>query len=164
MPAKFKKPEPTHYPELLRQPETDVERAIVESGGLMLTDADAVSADIAARILSADSAEAVLAPQTTTPADDLIDVPLRIEGVKWLGSTFQEGPAVYAVVSAVDLRPGQAGAVTVTTGAQTALAQLFRLAQLDAFPVLVRFVRAPKATAAGYYPVWLEMAKDGDDF
>lgn len=162
MPTK-KQAEP-QYPELLRQPETDVERAIVEAGGLMLTDADDVSADIARRILTATSAEAVLAPQTTVPADDLIGVPLRIENVKWLASTFTEGPAIYAIVSAVDLRPGQEGALTVTSGAQTALAQLFRLRQLDSFPINARFVKAPKATAAGYYPVWLEMAKDGDDF
>jgi hypothetical protein len=138
-----------------------VEDLILSTPGLILTEAEQVSQEIAGRILGAPSVADVLAPQVTTPAEDVVNVPLTLTGVKWLESTLNQGPKVYAVVSAVS-RDGQV--LTITTGASTVLAQLYRLVQLDGFPCSVRFVKAEKATKAGYHPMWLEAVDENVDF
>jgi len=141
--------------------EKTVEDMILATPGLILTEAEQVSQEIAGRILGASSVTDVLAPQLTTPAEDVVNLPLTLTAVKWLESTLNQGPKVYAVVNAVN-RDGQA--LTITTGASTVLAQLYRLVELDGFPCSARFVKAEKATKAGYYPMWLEAVDANVDF
>lgn len=146
---------------VLREPTTDLEKDILASGGLVVTDPAEVSAAIASRIMGSNSIADILSPQTTEGADDVVGIPLNLRGVRWLHSSFKDGPVVYALIDAVD-RQGKAR--TITSGSETVLAQLFRISQLDGFPVSAAFVRASKATAQGYYPLWLEAVDPNADF
>ena len=64
-----------------------VEDMMLATPGLILSEAEQVSQEIAGRILGAPSVADVLAPQLTTPAEDVVNHPLTLTGVKWLEST-----------------------------------------------------------------------------
>ncbi|MCA1569742.1 MAG: hypothetical protein LC798_05355 [Chloroflexi bacterium] len=93
--------------------------------------------------------------------EDVVGVPLLLAGVKWLESTYAEGPRVFAVVEAAR---SDGERLTITTGASTILAQLYRINQLGGFPLGARFTKASKATHQGFYPMWLEPADPTADF
>jgi len=143
-------------------PTDDLATAIIGLGQYEppMGDANTAAADIVARILAAEDASEVsdAAGGATVAAADVIGTPFVLKGVRFQPSTVEgpEGsPTVYALVEAVDANGEPA---LITTGARTALAQLLKLDQLEAFPTKQawRFVQADRPTAAGFYPVWLE--------
>lgn len=116
-------------------------------------DPAAVAAAIVADILAAKTIDDVFAQQDTTHAEDILGERLMVRSVKWLGSDKADGPGFYSLLDAVD----DAGTVRlVTCGARSVMAQLFRLQELNAFPLYVAIVQADRATAAGYFPMRLE--------
>lgn len=122
-----------------------------------IEDAEAASRAIIDRVLSAETPEDVMeaANAQTTPAKDLIGVPLVLRGVRFMPSSIEgEGPSVFAVLDAVHADDGEA--FTITTGARTVLAQVLKLDQLKAYPWgPVQFVEADTPTASGFYPMQL---------
>lgn len=117
-------------------------------------DTDAATVEILARILRAESVDDVLAPQAPVPLQQLIGFPIVVDGVRWMRSDFDEGPGMYALVDAVHRDTGEK--FLGTCGGMNVLAQLFAMDRLGAFPVHVVVTRARKATANGYFPLWLE--------
>lgn len=126
-----------------------VELAVVE-------DAEDAQRQIVQRILSAESADEVLAAQETTPARELIDQPLQLEAVRWIRSNLpdQQGIGVFALVAAIHGATGDRH--LITTGALQIMAQLLKLNQLGAFPVNAVIRQKDQPTAAGFRPMWLE--------
>lgn len=110
--------------------------------------------EIAKRIMGGASAEDVLADQSLPEAEELIGQPLQIEGVSFLESDYKEGLGVYALIEARDTVDGSL--VRFTCGGTNVISQLARLAELNAFPVVCALVKAPRQTAAGYWPLWLK--------
>lgn len=115
---------------------------------------DDVQRAIVGRILASETAADVLAPQAIEHARDLVDQHLTLTGVRVQESDFEEGPGIYAVVNAVVMEDGRT--TTFSCGGSNVLAQLYRLAQLNALPCDVVIKRSTKPTKAGYYPLWLE--------
>lgn len=122
--------------------------------GKMETDADQVSIDIIARILEASDAAGVLGREEAAHARDVLDVPLMLRDVRFNRSTFEDSTtAFYSLLDCVNV---DGEPVLVTCGAKNVIAQAWRLKDLGALPIAVVLREAPKETAAGYKPMWLE--------
>jgi hypothetical protein len=110
--------------------------------------------DIVRRILASDTIEDVLAGTPAIHARDVVGDVLTITGYSFNESGFSEaGPGFYMLIECVD---GNGEPFKVTCGALNVMAQLFRLGQLQAFPLAARLTEAENATKAGYRPMWLE--------
>lgn len=126
----------------------------LESNKSHTANPDAAVADIIAQIMSADSVDEVLADVSATGLLELIDIPIRIHGGKFNQSDFEAGAPWYALMDVERLDNGWRG--LVTTGAQSVLGQIVRIAQLGGFPAAVKCVYATKnPTANGYRPIRL---------
>lgn len=134
----------------------EILQAIVGGEDLPTSDAQQSQAGIVARILAAGSADAVLDMGEPTKAEDLEQVSLRITGVRWMKSTFDEGPGVYAVADATRLDTDEK--IKVTCGGVNVMTQLLRLQTMKALPQDVKIVKAQRPTKSGYYPYWLQPA------
>lgn len=134
----------------------EILQAIVGGEDLPEASAQQSQSGIVARILSAGGAEAVLDMGEPTKAEELEQVPLNVTGVRWMRSTFDEGPGVYAVVDAT--RTDNDEQVKVTCGGVNVMTQLLKLQTMGAFPQNVKIVKATRPTKSGYYPYWLQPA------
>lgn len=111
-------------------------------------DALAVSIDIAKRILAAETVEDVFGEQEAIHAKDVIGEPLLITGFTFNESTIGgEGPAFYMLIECAD---PQGEAFKVTCGALNVMAQVFRLSQMGALPLIAKIEESGKPTKAGY--------------
>jgi len=117
-----------------------------------------VSRRIVERILSAESAQDVLAAQGTLAAKDVLGVPMKVTGVHWMPSDLP-GSKVYGVLDAV-IRNKR---VSVTCGSRTVMVQLWKLNDLGVFPISVQICESPTPTANGFRPMWLEAAVVAED-
>jgi hypothetical protein len=80
---------------------------------------------------------------------------MRLDYFRWRPSTYAESEGkVFLVIAATRLDTGER--VTLTTGSQNVLAQLVNMAKRDTLVGAIRvLVTADKATARGFYPLWL---------
>lgn len=125
--------------------------------GVQEVDPAQATLDIVKQILSAESAEAVLTRSEARHALDFVDHPIMVRGGRWQESDYKDGPvSFYALVDCVDDR-GES--FVLTTGSVSCMAQLWRLGQLGALPMMLTFRKAEHATAAGFFPMWLEAAE-----
>jgi|SRR5271156_5615984 len=131
----------------------DIERFLTAVNSVTTEDPAAVSAAIVANILQAPTAEAVLQQASTTQAEDVIGQRLLVRGVRWQHSDIADGPGFYALIDAVD---DQGEVHVITCGSRNVMAQLFRLGELNALPCHVAIMQQEKATAAGFFPMFLE--------
>lgn len=110
---------------------------------------------IVARILSSEDEDAVFGlGAKATPADEVTDVPLIVRDVRFAASSFEAGPSVYALIDAVD---DSGEKLTVSCGSRNVMAQLHWLKVHGKLPTgyAVTISRAERATAGGFYPMWL---------
>ena len=120
------------------------------------SEADLAVADIIAQVLSADSVDEVLGDTEVIGLQSMMDEPLTVYGLKFQRSDYEQGAPYYAVIDVYRGRSQWRG--PVTTGAQTILAQLVRLQQLDAWPVTLVCTKATKKpTKGGYWPLKLSV-------
>lgn len=134
----------------------EIIQAIVGGESLPESTAEQSQAGIVARILAADSPEAALDMGEPVKAEELEQVVLEVSGVRWMRSTFEEGPGVYAVIDAV--REDTTEAIKATCGSVNVMTQLLKLQTMQAFPQRVKIVKSQKPTKSGYYPYWLQPA------
>lgn len=134
------------------------QRAVIESylrdiGSFVIEDPEEASMAIVERILQAGSPDEVLQPAEPLKARELLGIPLEIKGFRFMRSSYGGREGVYAVIDAWRLDTGEA--ILVTCGGRNVLAQLYRLATLDALPVRVYFEQSSRPTDSGYFPLWL---------
>lgn len=134
----------------------EILQAIVGGEDLPEASAQQSQSGIVARILGAEGAEGVLDMGEPIKAEELEQVPLQINGVRWMRSTFDEGPGVYAVADA--LREDTGEQVKVTCGGVNVMTQLLKLQTMGAFPQRVKIAKSQRPTKSGYYPYWLQPA------
>jgi hypothetical protein len=116
--------------------------------------------DIVRRILAADSIEDVLKGTPAIHAADVVNTPLIITGFTFNESDLTEsGPGFYMLIDCAD---SQGEPYKVTCGAVNVMAQLWRLQQLEALPLVAKIVESEKKTKAGYRPMWLEAVSPDD--
>lgn len=119
-------------------------------------DAEQASRDIVMQILNAKDVESVFEGADTTPARDLLGVPIRILSAKAKRSAYEGGATMFLLIDAVRLDQESGEVIKVTTGARNIMAQLYRLTQLNALPVACVIVESERPTAEGYRPLWLK--------
>lgn len=162
--SKTEKPKPAATaPTPVEVDQTDHLLALIERMGESVTQtADDVSMGIIERLMRADSVEALLAPQGTTQAKEILGQPIVIRDVKFLESTIEgDGPPVYAVLDCmVDGEP-----TAVTCGARTVMAQALKAKSAGWLPMECVIEQSPQRTKSGYYPMYLApyVASNGTD-
>lgn len=114
------------------------------------TDPADAAQTIVREILAGETADDVLGSSDPVGAKDILDQPITIHGGRFVRSDYSEGVGVYAVADVTSHNTGER--FKVTMGAANIVAQLFRLAELHAFPVDVKIVEAKRPTADGYRP------------
>lgn len=117
-------------------------------------DPQTAALDIVRRILAAEDAADVLKQTSAIHAQDVLGQDLQIVGFDYNESDIAgSGTDFYMLINCVD---GNGEPFKVTCGAINVMAQLYRLGELAAFPLVARIVETEKATRNGYKPMWLE--------
>lgn len=123
-----------------------------------VVDPEQAQLEIIRRILASDSIADVLEQQEAIHAKDVLDERIRIVGFRYMESDLKEtGPAFYMLIDCVN---DDGEPYSVTCGAVNVMAQLHRLGQLDALPMVGRIIETEKKTKAGYTPMWLHGDSD----
>lgn len=120
-------------------------------------DSEAAALDIVRRIVTAQSIDDVLGESEALHAKDVLGQSLAVHGVRWNQSDMADGPGFYALMECVD-KDGQP--FVVTCGALSCMAQLYRLEQLEAFPIWLTIEEVGKPTAQGYRPMHLRRGEE----
>jgi hypothetical protein len=140
-------------------PPENVELAILGEGEVAISEESAadMSKQIAYRILSAESEDAVLEQAATVGARDILGQPFLIRNVRWLQSKYGEGgPTVFSIL---EVEMGTDGSrELVTCGGRNVMAQIFQLAKLGKLPSKTPVKFRENETASGYGALWLEKA------
>lgn len=135
----------------------NIERALTGGDYVTIDDPAAIEQEIIAKVLSAESADDVLAVEDTVSLKDIVDQELRVNDVKWNRSKLDGRHPVYAVIDATRIADGER--MVVTTSASRVMAQLLKLAQLGALPRDVIARQSGQPTEDGFYPLRLEAVR-----
>lgn len=119
--------------------------------------------DIAKRIMDGDTVDDILGVGESTDAthaEDVIGIPFTIHEVTWQKSNFNQGLPVYSVAHVTNLLTGQRDVVTCS--ATNVCSAFLAIQKKGLLPVDVKYVRSDKATAAGFWPLWLRKVTEAD--
>lgn len=130
---------------------------VADTRSTITDDPEEVQRAILERILSAQTVEEAFSRQEAWKARDTLGQVLEVRGVRWLESSFESGPGIFAALDVVKLDTGECG--VLTCGGVNVLGQLYKAWQLKALPLRLRFRQVEKATRAGYHPLWLELVQ-----
>lgn len=131
-----------------------IARAIMGEATIDGGDPEDTGKAIVARLLLAESVDEALAQNNVAGAEVMLGANIEVHNVKWMPSSYDKGPKVYALMDVTEMATGQRR--TVSCGSASVLAQLLRIQVTNEFPQVVKIVQATRATAAGNYPMWLE--------
>jgi hypothetical protein len=133
-------------------------RALVGVGEMPETDANTAIAGILASILTAETSEQALSALELDRAKEMCgnepggkSPVLLISGARPLKSTYEEGAACYALVTATVLESGET--IRFTTGAVAVQAAILKHIAEGWMPFKARLEIARKPTERGYYPL-----------
>lgn len=144
----------------LAVPEDQIELAILgEASDIpIMEDPEALSREIAARILSAESMDDVFSQGEVIHAKDVLGLPLLINGVRWQKSRYNEaGPQVYALIDATG--PTGDDDMLITCGSRNVMAQLFWCWKRGQFPLPEPMMLVENETASGFGALWMQKYK-----
>lgn len=145
--------------ELVVRDDPGVVAALVDGKALpeaRVEDPQLIAAEITNRILQAGDVDAIFAVSDSTPMQELLDLGLEVQDVRFNASAFKDGPPVYAVITATRLDDGNT--VTTTCGGRSIMAALYRMWQLDAFPQKIKVVKSARPNADGNHTLILKRA------
>lgn len=106
------------------------------------------------RIMQGTVPDEILGSQEVMSAGDLLGETLHINGVKFKRSSFSEGAACYALISAH--RETTDTDVVISCGGKNVQTQLLNMRERGFLPFKAAVLKASKPTANGFYPLWLE--------
>lgn len=135
---------------------SEVDKILTGVAPQRITDPKEATVQIMDRIFKAETLEDMFAVMNTSGADELIGRPLKIKAFQWFKSAFEDGPGAYAVAEVTMLDTNEER--TATFGGANVVAMIARMADLGKLDTPVRMVKAEKATARGFYPLWLQAA------
>lgn len=135
--------------------------AVVESYEAMIADVPEAGADgfasiLAALALATDPAD-LDAPWRSQGLGDLVNVPVRVTGIRKMPSDYPGGLPWFLVIDGAIIETGET--VAVTTGAVSVVAQLVKAHQLGAFPLDVIPRQSERPSRSGYFPQHLEVVR-----
>lgn len=112
---------------------------------------------IIAQVMAAESVGELDAPWSNKGLDFLVDATIRVDDIRRMPSDFVDGIGHYLLLDVT--LPNDGSKCVVSTGSVNVCAQLVRAYVLGLFPLTVIPRRARKATAAGYFPMHLEIVR-----
>jgi hypothetical protein len=112
-----------------------------------------VAQEISERTLNAETIDDLMKAQNgPAKTESVLDVPLEVTRITWRNSDQPDSKyGVYCELDVVNLSTGEQ--MAVNAGAEDVIRVMFKLVELDALPFVVKFDRATKQTANGYYPI-----------
>lgn len=134
-------------------------RAFVES--LTVEDDEAIAARQLAAVMNATTADEILSANQITKAEAVLDHRLRVLALRAGVSDFESGPDFYLIFECIDETDDTFK--TVECGAADVVVKVARLAQLGLLPVTLKIHRKDKATKAGFFPLFAELAPPAFD-
>lgn len=133
----------------------------------VVDDPEQITREIFEQILAADSNQALNQLGQATGWRELEGIPVKLgASFRWRPSSYDEGAPIFLIVPAEKLGPeGVLEPVTLTCGSMNVIAQLMNMAARGTYDgTVVRLKRAGRASARGYYPLWLEILNvDGSE-
>ena len=157
--------EPTDTGETLpAQPtggDDELAELIAHGQSLTVEDPAEVQERIVRQMMRSQNVGDLLRAGEATPAADLYNVPLRFLGIRASESDYVDGADLYLHIEARII--GNGDAVTVSCGARDVVVKLLLADMRKWFPFDAMIVQSTKATAAGYYPVFLRQLDDAGD-
>lgn len=142
---------------VVRDTDSAIARFLSAAQTQQVIDPEQAALDMVRRILTGDTIESVLEGREAVHAKDVLGETLTVTGVRWNESDNESGPNFYALMDCVD---NDGNPYAVTCGAISVMAQLFRLNELEAFPIRVVINEAAKATRSGYKPMHLAKSEE----
>ena len=134
-------------------------RAYVES--LTVENDEAIANRQLAAVMNATTAEDILNANTITKAEAVLDHSLRVLALRAGVSDYEKGPDFYLIFECIDVTDDTFK--TVECGAADVVVKVARLAQLGLLPVTLKIRRKEKATRAGFFPLFAELAPPAFD-
>lgn len=131
-------------------------QALKGEGKLAIRDPQEAIGAIMDRILSATTVDQVFEIAGTLGADDMLNTPFKLDKVEFAESTFEDGPPVYAIMTATRVDDGSE--FVLTCGGSNVVTQLASAARFGEIPFALVLERNVKPTANGFYPLWLKKA------
>jgi len=113
-------------------------------------------ANIVAAILSAGSLDQLDSAWEARGLESYLDRRVTITGLRKGQSDFADGIGIYLLIDATD---DQGRKVVLTTGSVSCVVQLVKAHALGVLPATFIPRQAKKASAAGYFPLHLEVAR-----
>lgn len=105
-------------------------------------------------IMTATTAEEIINAGAATKAEDVVGIPLQFLNISRADSSFADaGGKYYLHIECRVIASGDK--ITVATGSQDVCVKLVRLHQLGLLPISGALDKATKATANGFYPLFL---------
>ncbi len=134
---------------------TTVERFLAATKAGQEQDPDVTAMQILEQIINSETAADVFGGAGAVHAKDMIGEPFVLVGIKFNESTMGgDGPDFYGILEAAD---DNGERFVISCGAVKVMARAWRAQDLDVLPVRVRIIAADHPTAAGYYPLDLEL-------
>lgn len=112
------------------------------------------SLSIAIRIMQGSTAADILGAQEVIPADELLGEAITVKDIKFRKSSFTDGSKCYVLITAH--RETTDSEVLISCGAKNVQLQTLRLRHLGLLPIRCAITKASKATANGFYPLFLD--------
>jgi hypothetical protein len=128
-----------------------VEEVLLHGGVFQPVSEEEVQRDMVARILASNTIEEAFDTFQSTPLDAIIGSPVSVDGVAWMKSAFEQGPAVYALLQ-VTLRADHVGTgkkgdkLTVSMGGATTMAAFVWAQRHAKMPFVGAFTRERSRT------------------
>lgn len=145
--ATFGQTQPSHF---------EVAQWVLEPDMMEQNDPEESARAILARILMSETADDVLKSRDVTHAQDILGEAIQVDSVTWQRSDHQQASSCYVVMHGKSLNDDRS--MVITCGGRNVMMQLLKLDMIGAFPVKVRIEKSRKATANGYWPLWMELA------
>lgn len=109
------------------------------------------------QIMDATDVAGLEAPWAARQRKFPLGVPVRVVAVAKAPSDFAGGLPFYLECDCVDIASGEQ--VVYATGSTSCTAQLTRASFLDELPIVVKLVRAEKASSGGFFPEHFEVVQ-----
>lgn len=108
---------------------------------------EAIQAEIARRILSADSVDAIWAATKVLSAKEVLNTPLMVESVRWVTSAHAGGAPKFAIIDGRNTYSNEP--VTVSCGALNVVLTLYKLQKFNGLPAKVVIRSKPSSSDPG---------------
>lgn len=115
---------------------------------------EAIQAEIARRILSADTLEDVWAATKVLSAKEILNTPILVNNVRWVTSAHEGGAPKFAIIDGENTYTSKP--ITVSCGALNVVLTLYKMQKFGALPAKVMLTSKPSTSDPGRVVLMIE--------